>query len=131
MTSPPKHGSRVLTEGSFKCGLSYSSLCRFIFNHCLPLLWLLFSCPVMSDSLLPTDCSTPGLPVPHHLSKFAQVHGYSIRDAIQASHPLTPYPLPSIFPSITEFSSQSLFTSDDQNTGISTASSILSRSIQG
>ena len=36
----------------------------------------------------PMDCSTPGLPVPHHLPKFAQVHVHCIGDAIQPSHPL-------------------------------------------
>ena len=36
------------------------------------------------------DCSTPGLPVPHHLPKFAQVHVHCITDGIQPSHPLTP-----------------------------------------
>ena len=38
----------------------------------------------------PVDCSTLGLPVPHHLLKFAQVHVHSIGDAIQLSHPQTP-----------------------------------------
>ena len=38
----------------------------------------------------PTDCSVPGLPVPHHLPKFDQVHVHCISDAIQPSHPLTP-----------------------------------------
>ena len=28
-------------------------------------------CPTLCD---PMDCSTPGLPVPHYLPKFAQVH---------------------------------------------------------
>ena len=36
----------------------------------------------------PMDCSMPGLPVPHHLRKFAQVHVHCIGDAIQPSHPL-------------------------------------------
>ena len=36
------------------------------------------------------DCSTPGLPVPHHLLEFAQVHVHCIGDAIQLSHPLVP-----------------------------------------
>ena len=36
------------------------------------------------------DCSTPGLSVPHHLPKFAQVHIHCIGDAIQPSHPLMP-----------------------------------------
>ena len=34
------------------------------------------------------DYSTPGLPVPHHLPEFAQIHGIS--DALQLSHPLMP-----------------------------------------
>ena len=36
------------------------------------------------------DCSMPGLPVPHHLLEFAQVHIHCISDAIQPSHPLMP-----------------------------------------
>ena len=51
---------------------------------------LVFSHTVMSDSLRPMNCSTPGLSVPHHLPKFAQGHVYCIRDAIQPAHPLTP-----------------------------------------
>ena len=31
------------------------------------------------------DGSTPGLPVPHHLPEFAQIHVYCISDAIQPS----------------------------------------------
>ena len=34
-------------------------------------------------------CSTPGLPVPHHLLEFAQVHVLWVGDAIQPSHPLS------------------------------------------
>ena len=36
----------------------------------------------------PMDCSMPGLPVPHHLSEFAQVYVYCISDTILPSHPL-------------------------------------------
>jgi len=36
------------------------------------------------------DCSTPGLPVPHQLPEFAQVHVHCVGDAVQPSHPLTP-----------------------------------------
>ena len=32
------------------------------------------------------DCSTPGLPVPHYLQEFAQVHVRWVGDAIQPSH---------------------------------------------
>ena len=38
----------------------------------------------------PMDYSMPGLPVPHHLLKFAKVHVQCISDAIQPSHLLTP-----------------------------------------
>ena len=36
------------------------------------------------------DCSTPGLPVPHHLLKFAYVHVHCTGNAIQPSYPLIP-----------------------------------------
>ena len=39
----------------------------------------------------PMDYSTPSLSVPHHLSRFAQVHVHCIGDAVQASHPLIPF----------------------------------------
>ena len=54
------------------------------------------SCPTLCDSM---DCSMPGLPVPHHLLEFAQVHVHCI-----GIHPLL---LPSIFPSIRGFSNES------------------------
>ena len=38
----------------------------------------------------PMDSSTPGLPIPHHLPKYAQVHVHCIGVAIQPSYPLTP-----------------------------------------
>ena len=37
----------------------------------------------------PMVCSTPDLPVPHNLPKFAQVHVHCIGDAIHPSLPLT------------------------------------------
>ena len=53
------------------------------------------------------DCGIRGLPVPHHLPKFARVHVHCISDAIQPSHPMMPSsPLPSIFPSIRNFSNK-------------------------
>ena len=45
------------------------------------------SCPTLCD---PMDCSTPALPVPHHLPEFVQGHVHYISDVIQPSHPLTP-----------------------------------------
>ena len=49
----------------------------------------LFSHPVVSNSLWPHGLQHAGLPVPHHLLEFAQVHVHCIRDAVQPSHPLT------------------------------------------
>ena len=36
----------------------------------------------------PMDCSTPGIPVFHHLLEHAQTHIHWVGDAIQSSHPL-------------------------------------------
>ena len=38
----------------------------------------------------PMGCSTPGLSVPHHLTKFAQIHVHCIDDEMKPSHPLMP-----------------------------------------
>ena len=54
------------------------------------------------------DCSTPGLPVHHQLPEFTQTHVHRVSDAIQPSHPLSSLLLlPSVFPSIRVFSSES------------------------
>ena len=60
--------------------------------------WVAKSCLTLCS---PMDCSTPGLPVPHHLPKFTQVHVHWMRDAI--NHLILDHPLlllPSVFPSI-------------------------------
>ena len=44
---------------------------------------------VVSDSLRPMDCSTPGLPVHHQLPEFPQTHLHRVDDATQPSHPLS------------------------------------------
>ena len=48
-----------------------------------------FSRSVVSYSLLPMNCSTPGLPVHHQLPEFTQTHVHRVSDAIQPSHPLS------------------------------------------
>ena len=56
----------------------------------------------------PMDCSMPGLHVPHHLLEFAQVHAHCT--VMPSSHLILWCPLlilPSIFPSIREFSNES------------------------
>ena len=77
----------------------------------------------------PMDCSTPGLPVPHHLPEFSQVHVYWISDVIQPSHPLTLFSFcPPSFPGSGTFLMSWLFTLYCQNTGAS--ASVLLMSIQ-
>ena len=54
-------------------------------------------------------CSTPGFPVHYHLPELAQTHVHRVSDAIQPSHPLSSLLLlPSVFPSIRVFSSESV-----------------------
>ena len=65
--------------------LSLSSLNRAC--YCCSLVTL--SCQTLCN---PVDSCTPGLPAPHHLSEFAQVHVQRIGDAFQLSHLLMPSP---------------------------------------
>ena len=53
-----------------------------------------FSHSVVSDSLWPPDCSTPGLPVHHKHMELAHSHVHWVGDAIQPSHPLPSPSLP-------------------------------------
>ena len=70
----------------------FKSLC--VIESKAYLLWIEYSwwcfpvvnlCPTLCD---PVDCSTPGLPGPHYLPEFAQIHVHWIGDAIQPSYPL-------------------------------------------
>ena len=62
------------------------------------------SCPILCD---PTGCSMPGFSVLHQLLKVAQTHVHRVSDA---THLILCCPLlvPSIFPSIRVFSSESV-----------------------
>ena len=64
------------------------------------------SCPTLCD---PMDCSTPGLPVPHHSWSLLKL--MSIESVMPSNHFILCCPLlllPSIFPSIRVFSGQSV-----------------------
>ena len=79
-----------------------------------------------------TDCSMPGLPVPHRLLEFAQVHVHCISDAIQPSSfsvTLFSFCLQS-FPASGSFQMSQLFTSGGQSIGVSASASVLPMSIQ-
>ena len=56
----------------------------------------------------PMDCSTPGLPVHHRLPELAQTHVHWVSNAIQLSVGCRSLLLPSIFPSIRAFSTESV-----------------------
>ena len=73
-----------------------------ITNHSVQLSSVAQSCPTLCD---PMDCSTPGLPVHHHLPELTQTHVHWVGDAIQPSHPL----LSPSSPAFTLFHHQGLF----------------------
>ena len=88
----------------------------------------LFSCSVMSDSLHPIDCSTPGFTVHHQLPELAQSHVHRVGDAIQPSHPpSSPSPAFSLSQHQSFLMSQ-LFVSGSQSIGAS--ASVLPMNIQ-
>ena len=63
----------------------------------------------MSDSLRALNCSTPGFPVHHQLPELAQ--SQSIKSVMPSNHLILCCPLlllPSIFPSIRDFSKESV-----------------------
>ena len=64
------------------------------------------SYPTLCD---PIDCKTPSFSVHHQFQELAQTNVHQVSDAIQLSHPLSfSLLLPSIFPSISIFSSESV-----------------------
>ena len=69
---------------------------------------LLFSCQVVSNSLRPHGLQHAKLPCLSPLPEFAQTHVHGVTGAIQPSSSVAPLLLlPSIFPSIRVFSSES------------------------
>ena len=50
------------------------------------------------------DCSMPGFPVHHYIPEFTQTHVHWVGDAIQPSHPVTPFSsCPQSFPASGSF----------------------------
>jgi len=92
--------SIFLCSMSFLCifgEISVQVLCQFLtwiyFCYCIAA--VLYMAQLLSLQVIPNyswsmDCSTPGLPVSHHLSSSCPL----INDAIQPSHPLSPSSLP-------------------------------------
>ena len=93
---------------------------------------VLFNRSVVSNSLRPMDCSTPGFPVLHYLPEFVQTHVHWVCDAIQPTCPVIPfsYCLQS-FPASGSFPVSRLFASGGQSIGASVLASVLPMNIQG
>ena len=87
--------------------------------------YLLFNHSVMSDLM---DCSTLGLPIPHHLPEFAQTHVHWVGDAIQPSHPF--FSCLQSFPASGSFPVSQFFASGGQSIGVSASTSVLPMNIQ-
>ena len=79
----------------------------------------------------PIDCSTPGFPVHHQLLELSQTHVHWVSDAIQPSHPVTPFSsCPQSFPESGSFPVSQLFASGGQRFGVSASASVLPMNIQ-
>ena len=80
----------------------------------------------------PMDCSTPGFPILHYLTKLVQTHFHWVSDSIQPSHRLSSSSPPAfnLFQHQGFLMSQ-LFTSGGQRTGVSPSASVLPMIIQG
>ena len=88
-----------------KLNIFTDSKCGFHMLHAHAAIWkessvqfssVAQSCPTLCD---PTNRSTPGLPVHHHLPEFTQTHVHRVHDAIQPSHPRSSPSPPSPNPS--------------------------------
>ena len=89
-------------------------------------------CCCLATQSPPTLCNPmAGLPVPHHRLEFAQVHVHCINDAVSLLILWSPLLLPSIFPSIRNFSSELSVHIRWPNTGVSASVSVLPLNIQG
>ena len=86
-----------------------------------------FSCSVVSNSLQPHECSTPGLPVHHQLPEFTQTHVHPVDDAIQPSYPsVVPFSsCPQSLPASGSFPMSQLFAWGGQIIKVSATESVL------
>ena len=92
---------------------------------------LLFSHSVVSDSLDPKDCSTPGLPVHHQLPEFTQL--MSIASVMPSNHSIlcVPFSCLQSFPASGSFQMSQFFASGGQSIRTSASVSVLPVNIRG
>ena len=85
------------------------------------------SCPTFCD---PMNCSTPGLPVHHHLLEFTQTQSPWCYPAISSL--VVPFSsCPQALPASESFPMSQLFTWGGQSTGVSALESVLPKKSQG
>ena len=111
---------------------------KYIMNMLIQ--WIQFSSVTQSCLTLfyPMDCSTPGLPVLHHLLELAQTHVHWVSDVIQLSHPLSSPSPPAfslsqhqgLFKWVGSFQMNRFFASGSQSIGASASASVLPMNIQ-
>ena len=102
------------TSASDNISLRNKHILSYLVMLLLPCCSVAQSCLILCD---PTYCSMPGLPVPHHHPRFAQVHVYCIGDAIQPSHSLSTlfsfcpqsFPASGTFPTFPQYSHMHYF----------------------
>ena len=91
-----------------------------------------FSSSVLSDSLRPQDCNTPGFPIHHQLPELAQAYVHRVGDAIQPSPSLS-IPFFSRLqtcPASGSFQMSQFLASGGQSIGASASASVLPMNIQ-
>ena len=90
-----------------------------------------YCCSVTQSSLCGSmGYSTPGFPVLHYLSEFAQTHVHWVNDAIQPSHTVSLFG-PQSFPASGSFPVSRLFASGGQSIRASASTSVLPMHIPG
>ena len=90
-----------------------------------------FSRSVMSNSLRPMDCSTPGIPVHHQLPEYSNSCPSSWWCHPTISSSAVPFfSCPQSFPTSGSFQMSQFFTSGGQSIGVSASASVLPMNIQ-
>ena len=90
-----------------------------------------FSRSVMSNSLQPMDCSTPGIPVHHQLPEYSNSCPSSRWCHPTISSSVFPFfSCPQSFPASGSFQMSQFFTSGAQSIGVSASASVLPMNIQ-
>ena len=135
---------RFFIELPFLCHRSVIYICVNLSTSRLPvsvpfMYLLILSCCCCSVTQLcltlwdPMDCSMPGFPDLHHLTKFAQTHVHWVGDAIQPSisSSVVPFSCFLSFPASGFFQWSQFFTSAGQSIGTSASAAVLPMNIQG